>query len=181
MIEFKVGTARAERNLKRQFDRARKVFADLTPEMDKVGAWLVQDARRRLADRGSKYPTGRLAKSLTAKAYKRAVTISSVLPYARIQQEGGTVKSKRPGGYLAIPLMARERRNKAWPRHWKSTLVPIKSGGKLFLLSTKFNELVYRLVQQVTIPGRPYLVKSAELVRFMRETIADRLRKVTPK
>jgi len=177
MIQFRVTTR--DYVLKRKFRRALAMFSDLREEMDLVGRWLVRDGRRRLAARVDEYSTGRLGKSLKHKAFKRAVTVTSVQPYARIQQEGGTVKSKRPGGYLAIPLQAREKRNKAWPRHWKSPLVCIKAkSGKLYLLSTKFNQLVYRLIQQVKIPARPYLVKSPELVRLLRSVIARKLDRV---
>ena len=178
MVEFTItGTRKAEQNLRRRFDEARRQFSDLTPEMRKTGDFLVRDARKRLSARTGSGSIGRLGKSLKHKAYKRSVTVTSVLPYARIQQEGGTVKSKRPGGYLAIPLQAREKRNKAWPRHWKSTLVCIKAkSGKLYLLSTKFNQIVYRLIQQVKIPARPYLMKSPELIQYMQTVIASKLK-----
>jgi len=165
--------------LERRFNRARRAFKDLRPEMKQVGAWVVEDARKRLAARGSKYMRGRLAKSLKEHPYQQAVTISSVQPYARIQQEGGTVRPRKSNGYLAIPLQDREKRNHAWPRHWSSPLVFIQArDGRKYLLSTKFQQLVYVLVKQVRIPGRPYLVKSAELIRYMRTLIANKLRQL---
>lgn len=172
--------------LKMRFRRALRAFADLRPEMQMVGDWLVRDGRARLFNRPGRMHEGRmgrLEKSLKAKAFKRSVTITSVLPYARIQQEGGTVHSSRPNGMLAIPLMAREKRNHAWPRHWKSdSLFPIRLDGRLFLAKWagkravgKTFDLVYLLVRSVTIPARPYLVKSRALLDYMRQVIVAKL------
>ncbi|GEM_PF-2168258 len=163
----------------RRFRRALRLFDDLRSEMRQVGEYLVDDAEKQLKARDTEYnqyASGRLLRSLSVHPFKKAVTISSVQPYARIQQEGGTVKSKRPNGYLAIPLRAREKKNRAWPRHWKTPLRVVRSrAGKLFLFSVRFKQIVYRLIRQVTIPARPYLIKSEELLEYMRDLIAARI------
>jgi hypothetical protein len=134
--------------------------------------------------------TGRLYRSLVVKPFKKAVTIFSSRPYARIQQEGGVVKSKRPNGMLAIPLRLKERRSHTWPKMWSKgalelainpdpshhgAYLRIKVGNKR---RGEKGELVYRLVKQVTIPGRPYIVKSKELVTYMRTLLAAKLKRL---
>lgn len=165
--------------LKLKLRRALAAFSDLRPEMQKVGEFLVDDAGKRLAARTTdyaKFSSGRLLKSLRVHPFTQAVTVSSVQPYARTQQEGGTVKSKRPNGYLAIPLRDYDKKNHVWPRHWSTPLSVVKlRDGRLFLKSAKFGQLVYRLIQQVTIPARPYLVKSEALIDYMRKLIARKL------
>jgi hypothetical protein len=187
-------------HLKRKFLRAVKQFSSFKPEMEKTGDWLLEDARKRLAQRKSKWPTGRLGKSLVRKAFKFAATIISSRPYARIQQEGGVVRSKRPGGMLAIPLREKEGRSHTWPKMWtrkdgSNPLFVLRDGGKAFLavrekqydtVTSKTGkqrrkytgedkiELIYRLVPWVRIKGRPYLIKSPELIRYMRTLIVQK-------
>lgn len=190
MILFKV--LFDDRALRRRCERASRAFSDLKPEMEKVGKWLVEDARGRIAARSSPDSKGRLGKSLAFRAYKAAVTIFSFLPYARIQQEGGTVLPRKRK-MLAIPLRPDLRRLGMWPKHWKrDRLACIKTGKGLFLKvvdptpklksggarknSFSSGELVYKLVYKSVIRGRPFLVKSAALIRYMRETIAAKLK-----
>lgn len=178
LVEFLVQMKDLSRN--RRFRRAMRLFDDLRPEMRQVGEWLVRDAEQRLKARDTEYnqyASGRLLRSLNVHPFKKAVTISSVQPYARIQQHGGTVRSKRANGYLAIPIQAREKKNHAWPRHWRTPLRVVRSrAGKLYLFSVRFKQIVYRLISQVTIPGRPYLVKSAAVLEYMRDLVAARIR-----
>lgn len=173
LVQFKITVN--DLVLRRKFQRAVRKFSDLRPEMDQVGRWLVRDARKRLESRKSKVSIGRLAKSLTHKAYKKAVTITSVLPYARVQQQGGTILPRRVK-HLAIPMKTDLARTHTWPKmlstRTKSMMFvrPVR-GGKLGLFKRLENggvELWYLLVKRVRIPGRPYLVKSKALVRYMR-------------
>jgi len=178
----KLGVIVHDAALKLRIAHAIAAFKDLRPEMKKVGDWLIDDADKRLEARDTEYrqyATRRLKKSLRAHPFMRAVTISSVQPYARVQQEGGTIRSKRPNGYLAIPMRPTEKRLHIWPRHWKSVLLCIRrEDGKLYLFSVKVKEFVYRLVKSVKIPGRPYLVKSPELIAFMRKLFIAKLSKL---
>jgi phage gpG-like protein len=165
--------------IKRKFRRAIKQFSSFQDELAKVGDWLIDDARKRLAARNSKWGRGRLARSLRRVAHRFVVTIYSHLPYARIQQEGGVVKSRRAGGMLAIPLREKEGRSHTWPRMWKTgRLFLVKSErGRLFLACEGSGgkvQFVYLLVRKVTIPARPYLVKSPQLVRCMRTLIVQK-------
>lgn len=180
MIQFRIAVN--DLLLRLRVAKAVAAFQDLRPEMKQVGDYLIDDAGERLQDRDTEYnqyATGRLHKSLRSHPFMHAVTISSVQPYARVQQEGGTVKSKRPNGYLAIPLRPTERRLHMWPRHWKSELLCIKrEDSKLYLYSAKVRDFVYRLVKQVRIPPRPYLVKSDHLLDFMRRLLADKLKRL---
>jgi len=179
LIDFKIEpTSGTQRAIRRLLSRgARGAFLDYREEMDEVGKWLLTDARRRLEARGSDVSTGRLAKSLTHHPYKTAVTVSSVLPYARIQQEGGTVKPKKRKR-LAIPLRLDLARSHTWPKHWKAgRLACVVIDGKLFLKDTKTDELVYLLVKKVKIKGRPYLVRSRALNLLLEKLMAAKMAK----
>jgi len=178
----KLGVIVHDAALKLRIAHAIAAFKDLRPEMKKIGEWLLDDAGKRLEARDTEYrqyATGRLNKSLRSHPFMRAVTITSVQPYARTQQLGGIVQSTRPNGYLAIPMRPYDRKNHVWPRHWSTRLLCIRrEDGKLYLFSEKFREFVYRLVKSVKIPARPYLVESPDLIAFMRKLFLAKLNRL---
>lgn len=178
----KLGVTIRDTLFKARIAKAISAFKDLRPEMKRIGEWLIDDADKRLEARDTEYrqyATGRLNKSLRSHPFLQAVTITSVQPYARTQQLGGIVQSTRPNGYLAIPMRPTEKRLHIWPRHWKSVLLCIRrEDGRLYLYSVKLKEFVYRLVKSVKIPGRPYLVKSPELIAFMRKLFLAKLNRL---
>jgi hypothetical protein len=189
MIQF--GVTVRDLALKARFARALMKFSDFTPEMAKTGDYLLEDAKRRLAARNSPVSIGRLAKSLRRKAYKMAVTVASVLAYARVQQEGGTIYPKR-GKMLAIPLRVEDARIHLWPRMVAGkpgvSLFVVKLGPKVILMYRKEHTKGKKagtveqyprwlLVPKVTLKGdKPYLVKSPQLIQYMRTLIANKVR-----
>lgn len=121
--------------LRRKAARALRLFSDLTPEMQQVGAFVIKEAQANLKARRSKVSNGRLAKSLQAKPYRMAVTIGSVLPYARIQQEGGVVRPRKRKR-LAIPLQDDLAKKHVWPKHVKPENI-FRVGNILYLVRKK--------------------------------------------
>jgi phage gpG-like protein len=103
------------------------------------------------------------------------------VPYAAIQELGGTVYPKR-GKYLAIPLQ--ERLRGIWPRDLNEldTFV-LTRGGRPFIVQRTDTGLVflYRLVESVTLRPVRYLrdaieAAAAELGKRLRKEIGAILR-----
>ncbi len=92
------------------------------------------------------------------------------VPYARIQELGGTIVPKK-GKYLAVPLgeEGRKASQSAGAAGLRSlNLVFIPRRGKLPLLARKIGKRIkplFVLVRSVTLPARPYLKPSAQLAR----------------
>jgi hypothetical protein len=98
------------------------------------------------------------AKFISAPEGTIAAGAMSDLPYARIQDEGGTIRPKHRKT-LAVPI-SKEAKTK-WPRDWPGKdLALIKSKrGNLLLIGAKEKELTvhYVLKESVKIQGRNYL------------------------
>lgn len=193
MVEIRV----TERNFGRfqaRMRRAAAAFADLRAEMQQTGDWLVTDAQARLAARNSKTGKGRLAKSLKARPFKQSITIHSALPYAGIQQHGGTILP-RVRKWLAIPLRLEDKRVGLWPKHvngrpgvrlWFQKLSANKAllwyakgrtgGGKRGAAVAQYPR--WLLLKRAKVKGRPYLVKSQGLIGFMRGLFAAKLNRL---
>lgn len=104
------------------------------------------------------------------------------VPYARIHEEGGTIRPKR-GRFLKIPV------GPALTGAGVSRLPPGRSGGFRFVPTPRGGVLVGRdgqvwfvLKQQVTIPARPYLAPAIatiqprladDLTRLLRRALGD--------
>lgn len=100
----------------------------------------------------------------------------SDLPYADIQNRGGTVYSSRPGGNLAVPLTSKAKG--MWPRDWgKGQLVAITSKAKNRLLVTvssgKKITPQYVLKESVSIHGSGYLDAATERAEPVAREILD--------
>ncbi|HUW12556.1 MAG TPA: hypothetical protein VM537_22710 [Anaerolineae bacterium] len=93
----------------------------------------------------------------------RLALFSAGVPYARVQELGGTIRSKRPGGYLTIPLednmtpagvtrMSARRAIDQGARFWES------AGGNVFIVDDEEGpprKFLFLLKKQVRIrPGR---------------------------
>ena len=91
-----------------------------------------------------------------------SVGLFSDLPYARIQNQGGTIRPKT-GKNLAIPVTGQAR--KLWPRDWPSGALSfqIRKGKKL--LFDQANKLQYVLKPSVTLKGSGYLEAAAKAAR----------------
>jgi phage gpG-like protein len=117
-------------------------------------------------------------------------TIGSDLPYARIQEFGGTITPKK-AKFLAIPLPAALNSNgtpiKSSPRDWPNTWCARSKAGNLLIFQRRGTQVVplYVLRSSVTIPprlglrktldaGLPYFVSRAmdEMVRSLQEGLS---------
>jgi hypothetical protein len=91
----------------------------------------------------------------------------SDLVYAPIQDEGGTVKSRRSNGWLAVPVSETAKRGtRGWPRQWpKGSLVCIQKKGRDPVLveigkgkkGAASMRVHYALKKSVRITGNQYL------------------------
>lgn len=112
--------------------------------------------------------TGQLARSFLPARFiggKDSLTAAaqSDLEYAAIHDDGGTIRSSRPSGVLAIPVSARAKGS--WPRDWARdslALIPSKKPGKALLIDTQTEGLMvhYVLQESVKIDGTRYIKKS---------------------
>ncbi len=125
--------------------------------------------------RGSKplRDTGQLLKSITYEVDDKSVRVGSNLIYARVHQEGATIRAKK--SYLTIPLhfKARQVAKGAGATRYGGnvrniSLFTLKTKkGRLFLVQSvkqrgsKKRKLIfwYMLKKQVKIPARPFLPK----------------------
>lgn len=112
----------------------------------------------------------------------RAGTDGGAVPYARIHEEGGTIRPKR-GRFLKIPV------GPALTGAGVSRLPPGRSGDFRFVPNPRGGVLVGRdgkvwfvLKRQVTIPARPYLAPAIatiqprladDLTRLLRRALGD--------
>lgn len=106
----------------------------------------------------TKWPTGALAGSFRPARFveqsdkKISAEAASDLPYAGIQDKGGTVKGGKTATMLAIPLTKKAR--DMWPREWAKselTLIPSKDSGPALLCTKQGRGKRYRLVPQYVL------------------------------
>lgn len=122
-----------------------------------------------------KKPSGRLLRSwitrVDIQSFRAVIRTESDSPYARIRDLGGTIRSKRPGGYLAIPVTQRAR-GLGSPRNWGKQLRPIKGG-----LVDRRGKLQYVFRKSVRHPASKYATKArARSIRDVRRYLKRRLR-----
>ncbi len=89
--------------------RAGKALADLLRQELVRTALLLEADAKRTAGRVMRVRTGRLRNSIRARVVTEGtadpyIQLRATGRYAAMQEYGGTIRSKRPGGYLAIPL-----------------------------------------------------------------------------
>lgn len=147
-----------------------------SPDLMMKAAWIATgEVRREVVDK-AKGGTGGLARSFEPKTIKTTeketiVGTFSDLPYARIQDEGGTITAKR--GFRAIPIGDRARRVAGlWPRDWpQKALFAFKSKRGNVLLARSDREpgdsdfLQYLLRRSVTLSKHPlkgYLTRASK-------------------
>lgn len=141
----------------------------------------------------TKWPTGALAKSFLPARFveqsdkKVSAEAASDLPYAGIQDKGGTIKGGKTATMLAIPLTAKART--LWPREWAKnelTLIPSKDSGPALLCTKQGRGKRYSLVPQyalkksVRIMGAHYLETAQDasqqgVVDILNEDIREAL------
>lgn len=169
---------------------------DLRKPNNIFGQRLRRNAINRLDQRTIKdrVTTGALARSIQTVNDAQKGRVFTNLVYARVQQEGGTIKAKNKK-YLAIPNPKNTalRRSGKWPRDFpKGTFNFITSeGGNGLLvwaeklgkgkrrkgkLGSQIGEVAFILRRYVRIPQRRYLLATEEDTRFYADQI---LRHVT--
>lgn len=135
--------------------------------------------------------TGALARSFRATFLGRdadgvtSAAVSSDLVYARIQDEGGTIRPKTTQR-LAVPL--KRLPVGKWPRHYgkdELTLIRSKRGNSILAKVTKTKggkdkiDPHFVLVRQVTIKGRGYVaIAEARARPGVEEIMAEGLQKL---
>jgi phage gpG-like protein len=174
----------------RAFEGLARIGADLRPVLGQIGLYVRRGAQRRLRGRRSDWgPTrGMLGKSLTVQVDARSVRVGSALIYAAVQQlgtdglPGGAITPKPPRKYLAIPATKALRMRGVFPRdlsddeikfvkvadihigrrHWKGPA----------LVNPESGDVMFALVRQVRIKGRPYLLFDQAEQAFALTTIS---------
>jgi phage gpG-like protein len=152
-------------------DTKRRFNAGVSPE----GVPWVPLRHARVSSKGADKPLrdfGLLGASVQAKATQSDLTLSSNLIYAGIHQSGGRITPKR-GKFLAIPATKEAKRAggaRRFPRPLSPRINRRGSGGVL----VDANEVVqYFLTKSVTIPARPFLGFSKELIGYVQEVLTD--------
>lgn len=102
------------------------------------------------------FTRGHLSRSIAYRVEGNQIIISAgnaAVPYAKIQHFGGVIRPKK-AKYLAIPLNNKAKMFK--PKDFPEPTFIAK--GTIF--SKENNKIVpqYRLVKEVTLPARPYMV-----------------------
>ncbi len=113
--------------------------------------------------------TGELSKSMQVvflPGPPMVLELTSTKPYARIQDLGGTIRSSRPNGKLAIPLSFAGVPRGKWPRDWaRGDLVALDRPGQNPLLMRAMDwKPMYVLVDEVTLKGVGYSAKTGQVV-----------------
>lgn len=115
-----------------------------------------QDARRNVH-----VVSGDMKRSIYAVLEKRRIRIGATVPYAQIEEEGGTILPKK-GRYLAIPLQ--KGLPKAGPRADGKLFVFKSKNGRLFLARRdgKALDVRWKLQTSVTRKAHPALRPAIE-------------------
>ena len=119
---------------------------------------------------------GNLEKSIyVEKPREMTRHVGSRLPYARIQEFGGTIS---PGRWMPVPVSPEAKRHRTLGgrvSEFKHPLRPVKAGpGKIWLVQERRGGrtagrrtvLHYVLVKSVYLPPRPYLKRAAHSQEF---------------
>lgn len=117
--------------------------------------------RRSIVHRAVRLGPGRVEGAIRAGGGARDVR------YARIHEEGGTIRPKKAGGFLAIPTArVPGGQTKQWPRAFPFLRFQPIRGGSMGLLVKDVggrrarSEVWFILVRKAVIPRRPYLAPS---------------------
>ena len=194
-IRYTIGLDKADsKKLQAAFERLQKLGRSPRPVLGRIGLYVRREAQRRLRTRRRDWgpPTGRLRNSLAMRLGDNFVVVGSNLVYAAIQQLGGVVKPKT-GRYLAIPATTQLRRRGVWPRdlprgsmkfvrvtdiqigthRWRGPALvraaeasPARPGSRQRATRGPIGEVMFALVRQVKIRGRPYLVWDSAAQQF---------------
>jgi hypothetical protein len=118
-----------------------------------------QDARRNVH-----VISGDLKRSIYATLDRKQIRIGATAPYARIEEEGGTILPTK-GRYLAIPLQ--KGLPKAGPRADGKLFCFKSKDGRLFLArrDEKAIDVRWKLQASVTRKAHPYLKPAIEKLR----------------
>lgn len=169
--------------------------AEVLAECGRLAQAGVGMVRRRLTGEVLSYRTGALRRSAEGSAHlaDRGWRIDlqagggrDGVAYARIHEEGGTIRAKR--GFLAIPLPpAKTGRGvaKGPPRSFALSFVPIHGGAAGLLVKPvgrgkrRTFQAFFYLTRQVRIPRRPFMAPSRdELAELAPERLQGVLRRL---
>lgn len=164
-------------------ERLGAALSDLSEFLTPFGQYVAQESSRRIRERSSYDPSVHPDPALSSTGITirdvapQSVSVGTSLPYARIQQEGGTIAPKPPGKALAIPVRDSLRALRGgsagvtgWPRDIdpeRTTLrfipSPLTGSGIIGVLVDEQGTLghgagvLYILVAASAIKGQPYL------------------------
>lgn len=164
--------------------RLADALADLSDFLGPFGQYVAQESSRRIRERPTYDPSVHPDPALSSTGitvsdiHPQSVSVGTSLPYARVQQEGGTIHPKPPGKALAIPVRESLRALRGgsagvtgWPRDidpGRTTLrfipSPLTGSGVIGVLVDPEGELghgagiLYVLVASSAIVGQPYLL-----------------------
>jgi len=187
MFRIKIDVTGVQKELQDLFNNAN----DLSIPMQDIGEFGAEQARTRLAERPEEWHphTGRLADSLTVTTEKdshgTAAVVSSDLIYARIQQEGGTIRPIR-GKFLAIPIPDFLAKQGILARNYPGKLkfkraVQIRIGTKAWTgpalvipgTGAASDRPMYALIKKAVIKARPYLIWDERWADFAEKRLLD--------
>lgn len=144
----------------------------LRKAMAKVGIDIEAALKLNTARRGFfRHPSGQLARSIQSKIVITPKSVTAIIgsgvrtgrriPYANIQETGGTIRAKN-SKYLTIPLDAAKtsggRAKKTSARAYSDTFVR-KTNGNLIIFQKRGKRAVplFLLKEKVSIPGTKYM------------------------
>lgn len=139
---------------------------------------LKRSGQQRLA----KDPTGDLVRSVRAEAAGGTYRVATDRPYARIQDQGGTILPKR-GKYLSVPVEQPKSLRGKWPRDYGRELQYIPSRPHPVLVHSS-GRVEFVLLSSVTIVGTRWWTDEIEAVPewagdLVVEIVEDMLPRVT--
>ncbi len=175
--------------------RLDRVGGDLRRPLGQIGLHVRRSAQRRLRGRRSDWgqSRGMLSKTLAVQVSARSVRVGSPLVYAAVQQlgtaslPGGAIRPKPPRKYLAIPVSRTLRVRGVWPRDLSPNEIKFVRAANIVigrrrwkgpaLVDPKSGAVMFALVRQVRIKGRPYLLFDSAEHMFALSVIAKAYRR----
>jgi len=194
-----------DKALRAAFERLSKAGGDLRQPLGRIGLYVRREAQRRLRSRPNEWgpKSGRLSQSLAMRVDADAVRVGSPLVYAAVQQLGHPGIRPKRGKYLAIPVDPGIRRRGVWPRDlprgdlkfvmraeirigshsWTGPALVRASdpppAGKGKKKRAAKGDVMFALVKQVRIKGRPYLLFDQPAQAFALRTLESFYRRLT--
>lgn len=158
-------------------------FTDQIGEtMTLLGEEIAGDMREEIRERLDDDPTGRMMRSVVSNLRRDGedfeLEVGPRVPYAGIQNSGGVIRSKRPGGWIAIPLPGVPRDTS--PRDYAGELfvIPSRKPNTAILAERRPGggfDAKYVLKKSVTIKGVKYIEATAAKLEGRADELAELL------